>query len=640
MSEESLGIIRKNDYKPELEIEVALHTSRVEAMKPFRVEKKISHTILPEFSKNEWRDKLDWELEEIRRCKEGHTVGGTFLPGRFYYFMNHTFIRDKDLGKIRPMFRANQLEWAIFKDKLSKKSGSGAVMIKRRQWGASVDMAADNIYDCQFNHEFEIGMNSKGERDSQAFFQKHKYIHRNQSSFLRSYVHIDKRDAMVFGRWIEKEKKWKGTQSSIISVAPTPVAHAGNQYKKLVMDEVGETDCLPILANAEDCLMKNGVRIGVIYAFGTMGDTGTVGQGLMELWKNHKTYRLEQFPIWGYNCLIMDEFGNDMIEESIRSIIYERKRRENGSSLMYKKFIQKYPLTEADAFLDASGSGVGDPLLLGKQRIYLHENPPLKRVGFMRPKIGGGVDFVPDPLNGKIIIYEEPDPNRKNGYVANLDPAEDDDVEKTRDTSELSTSIVSKPFGLEAPKLCVEFCDRPKKLHEYYYQLALLLTWYNNNRVHIELNKGGWRALDWFEQNYPHLLGFTPASPTSIKGGMKMSRGVKMTPQTKIQLKGLGDAYVENYYNLIPSIKLIDQLGVVGAKGKDDDLAISFLWCLAILQGEKIPAGVGTAQDVKVPTVDYKKTDGRIQLVGPTGAPVHSGQQSIVKPKSAIFKGF
>lgn len=634
--EESPIIIPRNDYNPELEIEVALHVSRINAMNPFRVDKKYSRIVIPEFKKNEWREQLDWELEEIRRCREGYDG----MPGRYYYFFNHASIKHKKKGKMRPDFRATQMFWAKTKERVRKTVGRGIVMIKRRQVGMSWDMAVDNVYDCQFNHEFEIGMNSKTERDSQAFFSKHKYVHRNQSPFLRSFIHIDKRDAMVFGRWMAKEKKFKGTMSSIVSVAPTATGHAGNQYIKLVIDEAGEHDVIALWANAEDCISQDEVRVGTPYIFGTVGDSATVGQGLMEFWKNHKTYDLEQFAFWGYNCLLVDELGNDDIENSVRWIIYRRKQKEAGSSLLLKKYIQKYPLTEVDAFLDASGSGVGDPLLLGKQRLYLHDNPPLQMVGFMRPKLGSitTADFVPDPVKGKMIIYEQPDPNRRNGYVGVLDPAEDDDVEKTRDTSELSIGILAKPFGLEAPRLVAEYCDRPKKLHEYYHQLALLLMWYNNMRFHIELNKGGWRALDWFEQNYPHLLGFTPASPTSVKGGMKLSRGVKMTPERKIQLKGLGDAYVENHYNIIPSIKLIDQFGVVGAKGKDDDLAISVLWGLAVLQGEKIPASTGPENSVKVPTVEYVNKGGRIQLVGPSGAPVSSGPQPIIKPKSAIFK--
>jgi hypothetical protein len=151
-------------------------------------------------------------------------------------------------------------------------------------------------------------------------------------------------------------------------------------------------DLISIWANAEDTLMENGMLICTPFIFGTMGDTDTIGQGLMEFWKNHKNYGLERFAFWGYNCLWLDEYGNDNIEESLRSIIYERKKRETAATKIYKKFLQKYPITEEDAFLTVSGAGVGDPILLGRQKIALMENPPFSVKGFMRPKLGAGLN--------------------------------------------------------------------------------------------------------------------------------------------------------------------------------------------------------------------------------------------------------
>lgn len=627
-SEAKAAIIPRNEYKEDLEAEVAYQVARIESTKIFRVKKKYTHIEIPEFKATERREQRDWELEEIRRCIEGHDG----LPGRAYYFFHHTHIKHKSRGKIRPNFRAKQIEWAMVKERVLKTLGLGLVVIKSRQWGASWDMSSDNVYDCQFNLDFDIGMNSKSETDSRNLFIKHKYIHRNQSSFLRSFVSIDRRDAMIFGQWDKKNNRYLGNQSSIISVAPTATGHAGNQYRKLVCDEAGETDIIPLWSNAEDTLMQDGVRVGTPILFGTSGDMSGVGKGLLEFWKNNKLYNLEQFGIWGYNSLIMDEMGNDNIPESVRFILYERKRREGGAKFAYNKFIQKYPLNEADAFLDASGGGVGDPIALGKQRLYLFDNPPVKMTGWMR-SIPGTMkgDFVPDP-NGCITIYDRPDPNRSNAYISALDPAEDDDLEKTKDSSELASVILAKPYGLDPPKLAVEFCDRPKKLHDYYEQLALLLQWYNA-QVHIELNKGGWRALDWFTQHFPHLLALAPASPNSVRGGVMLKHGVKMTNERKTQMKGLIDAYVDNYVQFIPSIKLIDQFGVFGEKNRDDDLGVAFGWALAILQGDKTVAQNLSMATRNNPTVNYVKVNGVLQL-----SSSNQSQQAPQRSKSTLFK--
>lgn len=254
----------------------------------------------------------------------------------------------------------------------------------------------------------------------------------------------------------------------------------------------------------------------------------------------------------------------------------------------------------------------------------------------------GAADFVPDELNGKIIAYEQPDPNRVNGYIFTCDPAEDDDVEKTRDTSNLSLCGIAKPYGTEPAKLVLEYCDRPKKLVEYYQQVAYILIWWRS-KLHIELNKGGWRMLQWFQEYYPELLALLPASYNSAKGGVKMTHGYRITPDRKVQMKGLGDAYVENYYQHIPSLRLIEELKVLGAAGKDDDLAMAFLSGLMILQGDKIPVQNLQQSTVATPSVSYAKKNGKLQLVtpgnfGPTTS-VETMRQNHNRRKSAIFKG-
>jgi len=630
---EKLSVIPRNEYQPELEAEVAYIVARIEAGNPFRVKRKLERIIIPEFAPNQTRERLDWELQQIKFCKEGIDIPGIgHVPGRYWFFYQFCQLKHKKRGKIRPDFRATQMHWAMTKDRINATPGAGVVMIKKRQIGMSWDMAADNIYDCTFNNDFDIGMNSKSETDSRNFFLKHKYIHRNLPAFLRAKVSTDRRDAMFFGEWDKKSESYSGTQSSIVSVAPTPAGHAGNQYAKLVMDEAGETEIIPIWANAEDCLAdSDGTRVGATYIFGTVGDMNKVGKDILEFWKNHELYGLERYAFWGYNCSILDELGNDDIENAVRAIIYKRKRMEGGSKFLYNKFKQKHPLNEADAFLDASGAGVGDAALLSKQRIHLFDNPPMKVTGRMRPKPGGCADFVPDP-DGEIIIYEKPDHNRANGYIATVDPAEDDDVAKTKDSSDLASVILAKPFGAEPPRMVVEFCHRPPKLHVYYEQLALLLQWYNNTQVTIELNKGGWRMKDWFDQHYPHLLALVPAAADSARGGVVLKHGVKMTTDRKVQMTSLITGYVENYSEFIPSIKLIDQFGVFGEKGKDDDLGIAFGWALIMLQGDKMAAKNLADSIAKNPTVNYVKHNGRIHLV--TGGQANPQKN---RPKSAIF---
>jgi len=603
------GIIRLVDYQEEIEQEVRLQTARVMATNPFRVDKKYKHIEIPDFG-DDRRARLEYEMQEIERCVRGYDN----MPGRYYAYFNHMFIKHKERGKIRPDFRTIQLSFAKVRERVLNTRGLGLVTIKRRQYGASWEFSGDNIYDCTFNRDFDIGMNSKSEMDSRNLFTKHKYIHRNMSPFLKALVSTDRRDAMIFNKYDPKTQKYSGTGSSITSVAPTPTGHAGNQYRKLVIDEAGEQiDLMALWSNAEDCCMQEVERVGTPYIFGTMGDTSKAGAGLMEFWLRNELYNLERFGIYGYNALIMDEFGNDQIEDSIRWILYTRKKKEAGSDIVYRKFIQKYPITDQDAFLTLSGTGVGSPILRGKQEIRLMENPPQLVKGWMRPKSGGGADFVPDP-KGEIIVYERPIP-LVNGYVAATDPAEDDEVKKTRDTSNLSTAILAKPTGLLPPRLVLEYTARPNKLADYYLQLALALEWYNNTPTLIELNKGGFRMKDWFEQYYPKLLAWSPKSSNSAKTGFEVRIGIKMTPDRKIQMMGLLDGHWEHYWESIPSLRFIKECGVFGDEHADDDLAVAYGWCLVQMQNDKRVSKALDASNAALPHFNYRKVGNTIQLV-------------------------
>jgi hypothetical protein len=620
--EEVIVKIRPGDYVEELEHKVKLEVARITALGlPPKRTTKYQYTERPEF-KGDKKAQAEWELREIDRCINGYDG----LPGRYYYYLNHCFIKNKKKGKMRPDFRTMDLEWFKFLEATEKERPvKGIVCIKRRQVGMSWKAAVDMVWSATFNHDYEIGMNSKTETDSRNLFSKVKYIYRHQSDFLRAATSTDRRDAMEFVIYDKDAMGNKivtgGTGSTIVSVAPVPTGHAGNQYRKIILDEAGETiELESIWSNAEDCIVQDGERTGIPIFFGTMGETSKAGRGLMEFWNNADLYDLKQFPFFGYHELIMDEFGNDDIEESVRFILYKRKKLEAGSPKVYNKYIQKYPLTAQDAFLSVSGAGVGNPIIIGQQELNLYDPSYERRVGKMK-LVGEEPHFQPEP-NGETIIYELPIPGLRNAYRAVLDPAEDDGVKKSKDTSDLGFTIAAKPYGLLPLRLVAEYCHRPLKLEEAYLQFALLCKLYRC-KITIEMNKGGWRAFKWFETHYPELLEYAPKSATSAKGGVELKYGVKMTTDRKSQMDGLLEEYIDNHclpdaasgYKGIPSKKLLQQFKVHGSEHEDDDLSVSWGWQLILNQADKRTIKTETEIANAQPKHHYERVGNRIVLV-------------------------
>lgn len=626
--EKEPGIIPSNEFKEELEKDVAFYTAKAKSEPNLYFTKRHTPNKYPTKFKDK-REELEFQMEEIRRMIEGYDG----LCGKGYGWLHYAKLRDPERGKISPTFRAKQEQYFRKVEELQKNKGSGLIGFKRRRFGFSSMLAWDCEHDCMTTPFFQIGMNSKTETDSRNLFKHVKFIHQNLPEWLRPRATAsDRRDFMSYA-WYEKDnmgnKITKGMQSWINVTSPVPSAHEGQAYGKMYVDEAGKiVELMDIWAVAEDCLRLNTRRVGLPILMGTVGDIDKDGKGLMELYKNAEAYDLERFPVMGYNGLICDEFGNDMLEEAVRWIVYERERTKAASMKVRQSFIQKYPLEEKDAFNQVSGGGVGDIQKINDQIMNLMSNPPVAAHGWMRRKPDGGVDFVPDP-RGEVIVYERPQAIA-NGYLAMTDPAEDDDVQKSRDTSDISTGIGKKAYGLAPPTLAARLCHRPMKLDEHFEQAAMLCQWYGC-RITIEMNKGGWRMKKYFEDHYPKLLALSPVSGTSAKGGVEWKIGVKMTTDRKEQMKGLLEDYIDNHVKWIPDIKLLEQHKVFGDDHQDDDLAITWGWLLILMQSDKTVAKARADMVSKNPTVSYTKTNGGFQLT--TG-----GKPAVNPRKSALYR--
>lgn len=631
-------IIPQNEWKEDLEVQVRYHVARIGDQQ--KTYKRYSANTPLTFK--DPREQQEYYFEEIRRCNEGYDG----LCGKMYSWLNYATLRDPEKGRIKPKFQTIQHTWFNKIEELQKAPGRGIVCIKRRRIGASWMAGWDAVTDCTFKPFYQIGMNSKSEIDSRKLFQHIKFMHQNMPEWLKPNASTsDRRDFMEFAYWYDTVKqkivaskgvntRKEGNQSFISSVAPTDTAHEGEAYSKLIIDEAGKIiNLMEIWANAEPCLMLPPRRVGIPIIFGTVGEIDKNGKGLKEMWTQNESYKLDRFAFWGYNGLMVDQYGNDLIEEAVRWIIYERERKRDSTKKVQDAFKQQFPLEERDAFNQITNGGIGNGELIAERLYDLESNPPLKRVGWMRRGGDGSVSFVPNN-EGKVIIYDLPDHSRKDGYVSVCDPAEDDDVEKNRDTSDLAAAIMAKPFGLDPPKLVAEYADRPKKIDDYFEQYAMLLEWYNKLKFLPELNKGGWRMLKYFEEKYPHLLGLAPAAASSARGGVEMRRGVKMTAERKQQMIGLIEDHIDNYSKFIPSVKFLEQCKVFGDDHVDDDLAVAIGWCLICMQADKRIAKRTDENLSKNQKSQLKIVNGVLMRINP-GQPVI--QKPRLGPNSSLF---
>jgi hypothetical protein len=598
--------IRPQDYIPELEEKVS-HWIAITKDLP-RNNVKHERVKVPVFDTHQ--EKMSWVKEERRRCIEGHNG----MCGKMYFFYNYIKMENLGSGKISPEYREIDNQWFKFLETCQKTKEWGVICVKRRRVGMSWKAAADVVHDAIFFKSKHIGMNSKTELDSQLLLTKVKFILDNLPEYFQiptsagnAKNHID--FAYYVTNPITKNKVKKGNMSDIVVVAPTDNAYEGRMLSKWVSDESGKIDNLRSMwTYTEDCLMQETRRIGMPVIFGTSGDVGKEGKDLKEMWKDHKIYKLMRFFFAGWHGLYVDEFGNDYREDCIRWIIYRRHElSQAGDEGLLNVFIQKYPLCVDDAFNYTNAAGIGYRERIQTHLNSLRENPADYRKGIFRRNANGDVEFVPDP-HGKCIVYEHPKPALKNGYVAGVDPTDHDDTHD--ESSDLSMYVIKRRNGTEPPAIVFEYTDKPEKAEDFYDQAIMALIYYNDCKALIENNR--YRMVSELDtKGYKRLLAFTPTGITRMFGTRATTPGIRMTNAIKEYLRQLLQEYVKYYCEHIPTVDLLEEFMIFGAKNTDK--AMAFGIALIYLKDDKRMVYEEKDGNPNLPTFGYKMVNGKIQ---------------------------
>lgn len=614
MSTGDLVIVKQADYVPELEEKVKYYMSITPDLprndkKPIRA--KEPSTIDPV-------ELRIWRMEELRRIKEGHFN----MSGKMYFWYNYCKIWDIENERtFRPQFRVAQQEWFKAIEQAQASKEFGLICVKRRRFGASWVIAADVLHDCITTGMFKVGMTSKSEIDAIELFKKVKSLYEELPEWLQPATAAGNTQTSLFFGWREKNEKgnWitKGKKSEIIVKPPTETSWEGYAMRKWICDEAGKVKNLRSLFSMSNEIMKKGFRrVGTPVVFGTSGDIGKEGKELKEMWYNSDIHKLNKFFLGGWMGVdgLVDEYGNDMKEEAIRCIVYERKRREGLSTKEYNDFLQQYPLTVQEAFTSNETSGLGNQIKVNAQINSLIENPPYQKKGYFVPKIENNhivdVEFRPD-VRGQCIIFEDRKPAMKNLYLAGNDPR-DHDVKDTRDISLLSMFIMKKQDGLHPPKIVFEYTYGPNVPRDYYEQALLALIYYNNCKVLIERNKAG--MITYFdERGFKHLLQTSPTGMTRLDMGTTYNIGVYLTKGVKEYSEELISEYIEDYCDLIPSRALLEECQQY--KATNTDRVSAFAMCMIFLKHDKTVAKTHDSAMKQIPSFSYTYQGGKMVRV-------------------------
>jgi hypothetical protein len=350
-----------------------------------------------------------WEIE-YERCLNGYTVGGIYIPGEYYFYLNYCRIKKTIFDPITkkerkildfPDFTSMDYYWFLelernenpIKFGLDSTDKAGMIAAKSRRKGWSYKNAAGCVWTYSFFRESNVIIASFEERFAKSTFKFCK----DMLNFLNEYTEfrhltITDNDKMIHSGYIVKEEGQnivKGYNSiiQIITFHSGDSKAVGQSATRMIFEEAGTFKNLINAYTISEPLFKDGeIMIGIPIIFGTGGDMSSATRDFSEMFNNPTAYGLRGYAniyepnsntaedylvgyfideMWYrpgtivYNQLkyqLVDDQGNPMRKLAEISLDAERKSKRKTNKQAYDKFITQRCKTPSEAFLQTEGT--------------------------------------------------------------------------------------------------------------------------------------------------------------------------------------------------------------------------------------------------------------------------------------------
>lgn len=554
-----------------------------------------------------------WQ-EQLDRCYNGYSVGGKFMSGSLYGYVNFGTIqklnatgRGKSAG--RPDLR--DVEWEI-DAQISKalEQKKNLMLVAGRRLGKSFYATWRCAETAIFYRDKALVAAGDGVKLDLAHMMVYDHILGLMGTEL--YIPLlnssPSKDLVVgYQRRDPKTKKFVDHKTGGLvyrrNFKDNKTAANGLSTRFAFIEEIGMFDNLIESYEAmKYCWREGNENFGFACLMGTGGDMDKGSIDAAKMFSDPEAYDLlafhdEQSPerlfgyfVPGYMSFndFRDEQGNIKREAAIEAEKAEREKLKKSAQpdALYNR-MQYSPLTWKEAFLKISANIF--PVALIQQQIERIETDiSLKNLGskgYFDIFAGNKVKFVPDnslfevewPVKpagnnkGCVVIYEHPylinDSPPHTLYVAGQDPYAED-VAAT--SPSLGSCIIYKrifDMNQSYNLVVAEYTGRPATSREFYEQVRRLLIYYNAKCLY-ESNIKGFK--EYMEQM--QCLQYIAYTPPELKDVMKDSvaqrvYGVHMSKPVKDYVLGLirdwlMTQYAEGAFNVekIYSVNLLKEL--------------------------------------------------------------------------------
>lgn len=607
--------------------------------------------------------------EVVKYIHNGYSVGGTRITGDHFWYLNFWKIRglDHNLGRKRIIApRFIELDYKYYNHlETCRKESKNMCVLKRRQVGMTEKHSALGGKEFSFYPGSQVvyvaGLDfytnqllTNTRRGLDDLFNTEFYKRRQPDRFdyfMASYVdYVENEDG-------KKTAVTKGFLSEIygITAKNNPQAVSSRSPSLIIFEEAG---IFPGLRQAyrfvKPSLYAEGKKVGLAIIVGTGGQMEKGADELEYVFYNPDEFDMLSFdlsefdddiepgtkrvgyfiPDWSFYKI--DKDGNDLKEESIAELDKARIDAEGTDS--YNELVITMPRKPSDAFLLPQGGYFGKDTAgrLNKTRSNILTHAELmdkKRTGRLEwikeGKLILGVEFIDDPFEGDVEIYEMPLTLNDSGKVVDYDPGlnvpfglykqgtDSYDKDQALNSESKGASIIRKRFfnADHTANLWAAKCFmRAENAYKFFENTAKMAWMYNTQNL---VEWSNILIFDWYKRNdLEHLL--------------------RLRPDLAIS-KWINNPSVDNRYGIDPSskrewLKLLKQLlkepgecermldlDMIRAfinfrlePGYNCDLTITSSLCAVQLYEDDLEDQQGQEKKSSGPMYGYRKVNGKI----------------------------
>lgn len=538
-----------------------------------------------------WRE--FWE-EQLYYIRNGVQMGGMWIPGRFYYYMNFSVMGSLEKGVITPDMCDLHLELAYLIEHV-KEQGKNLICAKGRRKGISEFTHKAVIdYGWRFTYGYKSGIVSGKKKYVEEFVSKwefgEKYLppelkvkHSGGNKITAGYEQKNE-----FGDW-----EMQGTQNIILSetVHTDPNPLKGYYFNDVVVEEVGETEKFEAFYGAtKDSLMSGNIQKGTMFAYGTGGNIDKGSKGFKYAWEHPDEFNAIKFLVpatrfyfFGGADLPQRRLpietdlykkykafqlvGVEDYDLSEKDILHKREAaRKSGNLKKYHEELQNNPLTEREIFRKTNANNF-DLEKLNQQSAAITALPMPKYSKYKLEwvKDDKGMIKAERKVHIRPLIFGEdesdcvyirddghPKPNWKHVFVAGIDSYDQDTSKTSKSLGAMCVMTREHSFsGLpkKVPVACIR--TRPKR-KEIFYDLCLKLAAYYDIRNNVLIDVRCPAIIPWFkDRGGEKYLAKRPSKFEKEDTTQGHDYGVSLNTYSKDLMVGVMQTHIYDYSNEI-----------------------------------------------------------------------------------------